>query len=226
MKAENFNGNESQIAQDKEFIRHILEELKMVRTERWASDGERKFTPEAEFVLRRENNLEHVGAMQMIARKLFQKAKVEKDGAILALDLMKVQGLIEIHDKEEMYVGDSRGKDEKYYAAETEATARIKNDNERLNFGDSETALMDEYKAKETPESHFVKALDELQAWLHLISKRDVDESDRDLHDLENIKGYVYAKEFPTMQRIMEIVIHMMQRSELIKSPIPEMSEN
>ncbi len=47
-----------------------------------------------------------------------------------------------------------------------------------------------------------------------MLSTNKVEESSRDLSHPENIKSYVYAKEFPTLFRIMNIVLHMLQHKE------------
>lgn len=228
MKQEAFSG-ENPIIQDKAFVRHVLEEFKQARVKRWKKEDDFiKFVPKEYHANRNENNLEHTGGMRIVADLVFQKAEAEGDETVLELDYRRVGNLIRVHDLEETYVGDERVKDDDYYAREKVATAQLHKNNTQVNFGSLEDELIAEYQEKKTKESRFVKAIDELQAWLYLISKRDIGESNRGLEGdnaLENIKGYEYAQEFPTVKRVMDIVIHVMQRPELIKSGIPDMPE-
>ena len=68
-----------------------------------------------------------------------------------------------------------------------------------------------------------MKAIDEMQAWFYMIHTRGFSESNRNFNEPETFRGYVYAQEFPTLKRITDILLKIMQRPGIISSEIEDM---
>lgn len=215
--------NREQIRQDALFIPLFLEKMKQSRVIRWREAGEATFMNPSEVAEMRESVAEHAGSMSDLAVNVLSKARTERDVAFNDFDVMKALHMIHTHDTEEIITGDVRVKDANHYAKEREAQQLIKDQVSTLNFADDVMAAIDEYRDKSTKEARFVKAIDELQAWFYIIHTRKFDVSNRNFDVLESIAGYAFAKEFPTLMRLMNIMLRIMRNPTLVTQGIPEM---
>ncbi len=211
------------IKQDALFIRDSLEYMSQARVLRYRESGEAPFLSAQEVKEMRESVAEHVGLMHMLATNILDKALVEGDTSFEGFDVMLMLRMIQLHDLEESITGDVRHKDEAHHAREEVAFRQIKDKAMKLNYGESIVYAIDAYREKQIREARFVKAVDELQAWFYIINTRRFDASTRDFSKPEDIKGYVCGSEFPTVKRVMDILLGIMQNPSLIKSDVPTM---
>ncbi|MFM2381342.1 MAG: hypothetical protein RLZZ76_109 [Candidatus Parcubacteria bacterium] len=212
-----------QIRQDVLFVRMWLEQMAQTRVQRWREDGEQPFLNEAEVRAMNESVAEHVGQMKGLALEIIDKAVFERDYSFNDFDLRLALRMIRTHDAEEIITGDVRTKDAAHFKRENEAIETIKNKALELNYGHQIAEAMAAYREKKVAEARFVKAIDELQAWFYIINSRRFDVSTRDFSHPESIAGYVYSQEFPTLHRVMDLVLRIMRNPECIKSGVPEM---
>jgi 5'-deoxynucleotidase YfbR-like HD superfamily hydrolase len=168
-----------------------------------------------------ESDAEHTGQMQVLATNIIDKAEEENDTTTAQLDVRLVLRMIQVHDIAESLVGDSRKKDAVYYEKEKSANEHIQRKVEILNYSDRLNEAIVEYEDKKMAEARFVKAIDELQAWFYILYTRRFDASNRDLSKPETIVGYEYSKEFPTLHRIMTIMMRILKNPKFIKSDVP-----
>ncbi len=218
-----FERNE-QRKQDVMFVRSFLRQMDQTRVLRWRKEGDAKVTSAEEVTQMKESDAEHTGQMTTLATFLLLKARNENDGSIdPTFDSLKLFAMIQLHDLEENRVGDARDKDETYYAKEKVAHAEIVAEVEKMNFGDTVLTAMTEYKERSSKEARLAKALDELQAWFYLVYTRQFAESTRDFTKPHLIEGYARMSEFPTVKRIGDIVLKILQNPKLISEKTPQM---
>jgi 5'-deoxynucleotidase YfbR-like HD superfamily hydrolase len=209
------------IKQDIDFIRAFLQQMDQIRALRWANENDPKFLTPEETKKMQETVGEHTGQMNALAAAFYLKAEAENDESINSLDGKIISIKIAGHDLEENIAGDARTKDAAYFRLENKARVRINEATEPLNFGNRFTELQNEYQNKLTKEDRFIKAIDELQAWFFIVYTRKFDYINRDFSKPEEIKGYLYSEEFPTIRRIMNIMVRIMRNPKSITSEIP-----
>lgn len=212
-----------QRAQDIKFIRNFLRQMDQTRVLRWRNDGENKFVSSDETREIKETVAEHTGQMGVLAISLIHKAQAEGDTVFDDdFDVLQMMTMIQFHDLEENRIGDSRNKDEKYFELEKEAQQEIFEKSSELNFGTVVIEALKNYREKKIKEARYVKAIDEIQAWIFIIHTRRFDFVNRNFDEPKSIPGYVYAQEFPTLKRIADILLRIMRNPGLISQNVPE----
>lgn len=212
----------SQIKQDKSNIRALLKlQSGLERTPRWREEGEFPHLTPEQMKEYRQSVLEHMAGMNSIATFLFDIAEQEGDTAISNLNFRLVSKYIILHDSEEIYTGDKREKTPEDHELEKEAVDKIVAEGQETSIAPQIRFLMESYHTKATPEARFVKAIDELEAYFHMIGIRGIDRSKRT--NLRETASYQYAQEFPTLARYMKIAVDVMEKKELLSTEIPQM---
>jgi 5'-deoxynucleotidase YfbR-like HD superfamily hydrolase len=210
-------------AEDIKFIRAFLKQMAQTRVLRWREADESSFVTPEQVREMKESDAEHTGQIHSLATGLRLKAQYEDDSTLTEnFDWEKARAMIGLHDIEENLTGDSRVKDEAHYIAEEKAREEIFKKLDTLNFGELLKQYQLEYLDKSTKEARFVKAIDEIQAWFYMIYTRGFAKSNRNFHEPETIRGYEYAQEFPTLKRIADILLNIMQRPGIISSEIED----
>lgn len=209
---------------DIKFLRAFLRSMDQTRVMRWRNPEEERFRSPEDVKSMTESVAEHVGQMLSLITYIQLKAEVEGDQTITELDLSRVNTMVCLHDMSENIVGDTKIKDDTYYKAEEVAHEQIREELGELNFGSKLKGYIEDYNAKASAEAHFVKAIDEIQAMLYMIYARGFSHSNRDYDNQDEIKGLVYAKEFPTLSRISDILVRIITNPKSINSDVPEMA--
>jgi 5'-deoxynucleotidase YfbR-like HD superfamily hydrolase len=210
MEGRPYERNE-QRSQDVRFVRLFLEQMNQTRVLRWRNLGEPAFVSVEDMAFMKETVSEHIGQMMVLATGILQKARQENDVSLMNIDLLKVTTMISLHDIEETVIGDARHKDERYYALEKKAQGEIEDKLEGTNIEEPIVEILQEYRDKSSKEARFVKAIDEIQAWMYLIYTKQIGQSTRNFKKPEDIKGYEYAAEFSTLKRIADILLRVLQ---------------
>ena len=214
-----------QLEEDIKFIRTFFQFMDQSRTLRWRSKKDNAFLTAEEVSEMKESDSEHTGQMSSLASFIVEKAKTENDLVTAGVDFSRVNLMIHIHDIEENLVGDSREKTEAYEIVEEKARKQIVEQVNKLNFGTVIESALDEYQKKQTAESQFVKALDEIQALLFMIYSRGFSQDNRDYNNLDTIVAYKYIQQFPTLERIYNVLVKIMKNQKLISTEIPDLDE-
>lgn len=212
-----------QLQEDFLFIRFLLESSNLGRVLRWRKGNQSAFRTPQEVAEMNEDLLQHNSMMMLLLTAFVKKAAFEGDTKTAELDVGNMTVMIIGHDADEIILGDTRVKDTAYCAMEKRAQEKVFVMLRRLNFGKEVVGLLHEYHAKKTPEARFVKAIDEVQAWLYLIYVGQIGESSRNFLNPTECSGYTCAQEFPVLKRLTDILLRIMQRPAHIRSCVSEM---
>lgn len=219
----NYERNSERV-QDIQFIRTFLQQMDQSRTMRWRSSNEASFSTTEEVMEMKESDAEHTGQMNMLATCIRLKAKEEGDVIFdVDFDMEKVRAMVGMHDIEENLIGDARIKNASYRALENNARTTVFTQLSTLNFGESLRLAHLEYLDKSSKEAQFVKALDEMQAWFYLIYTKQFSESTRNFKKPTEIEGYVFSQKFPTLKRIADILLFVLNHPSMIQQGIVDL---
>ena len=212
--------NNSYFSQDVKFIRFLLDAQMQAYVLRWRKKKQKPFRSVMEIARMREDLLQHTAGMVTMLVGLLHKAEAEGSSEFEDIDLLLAITKIQFHDCEELLTGDVRSKKPVHAARAKNAWRKIFERVRGLNFKPALKSAHSAYEKKETPTDRLVKAIDELQAWVYLISVRRVTESTRNWDEIDTNTGYSYCSEFPTLQRIADLLLRFMRNPNLIKSQI------
>jgi hypothetical protein len=213
----------SYLSQDFAFLRILLKAQVQIMVLRWRKGDQAPFRKAEEIARMEEDLLQHCSGMISILSLLMLKAQAEESIEFDQINLHSVMIKIQFHDCEEILTSDIRNKTSVHKLCAKGAWKTILNHTNSLNFSESLRKVQAEYESKEKPEDRLVKALDEVQACIYLVATRKVSESTRDWQHIENSIGYTCAKEFPTLCRVMDILIRLMRCPSYVKKPIEEL---
>jgi 5'-deoxynucleotidase YfbR-like HD superfamily hydrolase len=215
--------NQTFLREDFAILRLFIQATDFARVLRWRRDEQQPFASAEKTSQMDEGNMQHCAGMSMMAAVCVVKAELEGDNKTASLNMTTVTTQIFLHDADEYLAGDSRTKCEIYRAKEQRARSAIYDQLETFDVGKRLVIQAKEYHEKLTPEARFVKALDELQAWVYIIQTRGFTESSRDFENPEGILGYVLALDFPTLARLAKILLRIMQNPKFITTEVQEL---
>lgn len=153
-----------------------------------------------------ENNLEHCGAMQMLFNILLPAAKELGTDELENLDHSIVSRMIMLHDLAEVKVGDKKHKSPEHLENERLANDKLCNFFRKccIPGGSVLADDLEDCLLKESLHSRFVKALDEMQAWLFLIWSSRTTECKYHGKEFEELQSARGVGEFPFLQALMK----------------------
>ena len=212
------------LAQDFELVRLYIEATDFTRVLRWRHLEDQPFRSAKEVGLMKEDNMQHCAGMFFMGQTIIMTAREEGDSITSALDFETVSMMIFAHDADEYLTGDVRSKCGNFRKIELRARDLVYKRLAKLRIGSDMLACAKDYHDKKLATARFVKALDELQAWVYMIQTRGFAETSRNFSNPEEIPGYIYALEFPTLARLAKILLRFMRKPSFITTTVQELS--